>query len=64
MEEKGPHALEMGKEEEAQAQKENAEKGRRALGLTLQHFFIFLYKSFSFIFRRGFGKNPDYWFSS
>jgi hypothetical protein len=35
MEKEGPHALEMGKEEKAQAQKENAEKGRRALGLSL-----------------------------
>ena len=50
MEEKGPHALEMGEEKKAQAQEEDAKKGRRALELTLQHFFIFFYKSFSFEF--------------
>jgi len=36
MEEEEPHALEMGKEEKAQAQEEDEEKGRRALGKALR----------------------------
>jgi hypothetical protein len=36
MEEEGPHALEVGKEEEAQAQEEDEEKGRRALDKALR----------------------------
>ncbi len=33
MEKEGPHALEVGKKEKAQAQEKDAEKDRRALGL-------------------------------
>ena len=40
MEKEGQDALEMGKEEKAQAQEEDAEKGRRALVSTLSIIFL------------------------
>ena len=49
MEKEGPNALEMGKEEAQEAQEEDAEKGRRALGSPNQ-FLVLFYKRLSLSF--------------